>query len=112
MTRSTPARLYQLRSNRNDLTGRGQFGHISLEVPLPALSLGRSGEGGDAADARVQRSCNPLDDATLARCRHPGLTSIGEGERPAVKMAADHCIQDIERLGIAFDAGLQQLVEI
>src|SRR5262245_25806678 len=27
-------------------------------------------------------------------------------------MAADHCIQDIERLGIAFDAGLQQLVEI
>src|SRR5215813_4213470 len=44
--------------------------------------------------------------------RHRGLTSIGEGERPAVKMAADHCIQDIERLGIAFDAGLQQLVEI
>src|SRR5262249_50235286 len=32
--------------------------------------------------------------------------------RRAVKMAADHCIQDIERLGIAFDAGLQQLVEI
>src|SRR5262249_9642228 len=32
--------------------------------------------------------------------------------RRAVKMAADHCIQDIERFGIAFDAGLQQLVEI
>ena len=55
----------------NDLTGRGQFGNIPLEVPLPALPLGRSGEGDDTADAGVQRICNALDDATLARCIPP-----------------------------------------
>src|SRR6516162_3635938 len=55
----------------NDLTGRGQFRHISLKIPLPALPLGRSGEGDDAADAGVQRICNALDDATLARCIPP-----------------------------------------
>src|SRR6516165_4711341 len=38
---------------QKDLTGRGQFRHISLEIPLPALPLGRSGEGDDAADAGV-----------------------------------------------------------
>src|SRR6516162_9590946 len=56
---------------QNDLTGRGQFRHISLEIPLPALPLGRSGEGDDAADAGVQRICNALYDATLARCIPP-----------------------------------------
>src|SRR5215471_10753040 len=56
---------------QNDLTGRGQFRHISLEIPLSALPLGRSGEGDDAADAGVQRICNALDDATLARCIPP-----------------------------------------
>src|SRR6516225_4534006 len=56
---------------QNDLTGRGQFRHISLEIPLPALPLGRSGKGDDAADAGVQRICNALDDATLARCIPP-----------------------------------------
>src|SRR5215470_4634272 len=56
---------------QNDLTGRGQFRHISLEIPLPALPLARSGEGDDAADAGVQRICNALDDATLARCIAP-----------------------------------------
>jgi hypothetical protein len=39
--------------------------------PLPALSLGRSGECDDAAHAGVQRICDPLDDATLARCIPP-----------------------------------------
>src|SRR6516164_7157334 len=57
---------------QNDLTGRGQFGHIPLEIPLPALPLGRSGEGKDPADAGVQRICNALDDPTLAR-RVPAL---------------------------------------
>src|SRR6476660_5614359 len=56
---------------QNDLTGRGQFRYISLEIPLPALPLGRSGEGDNAADAGVQRICNALDDATLARCIPP-----------------------------------------
>src|SRR6516165_3636436 len=41
------------------------------EIPLPALPLGRSGEGDDAADARIQRICNALDDPTLARCIPP-----------------------------------------
>src|ERR1700746_1664159 len=39
-----------------------------LEIPLPALLLGRCSEGDDAADAGVQRICNALDDATFARC--------------------------------------------
>src|SRR6516164_195289 len=56
---------------QNDLTGRGQFRHISLEIPLPALPLGRSGERDDAADAGIQRICNALDDPTLARCVPP-----------------------------------------
>src|SRR6516225_4093602 len=56
---------------QDDLTGRGQFRHISLEIPLPALPLGRSGEGDDAADAGIQRICNALDDPTLARCIPP-----------------------------------------
>src|SRR6516164_1148762 len=55
----------------NDLTGRGQLRNISLKIPLPALPLGRSREGDDAADAGVQRICNALDDATLARCIPP-----------------------------------------
>src|SRR6516164_1718452 len=71
MTRSTPARLYRLRFEQNDLTGRGRFRHISLEIPLPALSLGWSGEGDDAADAGGQRVCTAIDDATLARCIPP-----------------------------------------
>src|SRR6516162_7292361 len=56
---------------QNDLTSRGQFRHISLEIPQPVLPLGRSGEGDDTADAGVQRICNALDDATLARCIPP-----------------------------------------
>src|SRR5271165_5351246 len=56
---------------QHDLTGRGQFRYISLEIPLPELPLSRSGESDDAADAGVQRICNALDDATLARCIPP-----------------------------------------
>src|SRR5580704_14523164 len=56
---------------QNDLTGRGQLGHIPLEIPLPPLPLGRRGEGDDAADAGVQRICNTPDDATLACCIPP-----------------------------------------
>src|SRR6516162_8367032 len=55
---------------QNDLTGRGQFRHISLEIPLPALPLGRSG-GRRRGTRGVQRICNALDDATLARCIPP-----------------------------------------
>src|SRR6516162_4616504 len=56
---------------QNDLTSRGQFRHIPLEIPLPALPLGRSGEGDDAADAGIERICNALDHPTLARCIPP-----------------------------------------
>src|SRR5580704_5466463 len=56
---------------QNDLTGRGQLGHIPLEIPLPPLPLSRRGEGDDAADAGVQRICNTPDDATLACCIPP-----------------------------------------
>ncbi len=34
ITRSTPARLYQLRSKMHHLAGGGQIGHIALEVHL------------------------------------------------------------------------------
>src|SRR6516164_7695041 len=55
----------------NDLTGRGQLRYVSLKIPLSTLPFGGRGEGDDAADAGVQRICNALDDATLARCIPP-----------------------------------------
>jgi hypothetical protein len=51
----------------NDFPRRGQFGDITLEIPLPAFSLGRRRKGDDTADPRVKRIGNASDEASLAR---------------------------------------------
>src|SRR6516164_4116215 len=56
---------------QNDLTGRGQFRHISLEIPLPALPLGRSGEGDDAAHAGFSGSVMRLMTPPLPAASRP-----------------------------------------
>ena len=66
ITRSTPARLYQLRSNSTISPPRRQVRDVALEIPLRALALVRRGQRGDAADARVQPLRDALDDAALA----------------------------------------------
>ena len=42
------------------------MGHVALEVPLALLALSRRGQGGDAADARVESFRDALDGAALA----------------------------------------------
>ncbi len=39
---------------------------VALEIPLAALALARSGEGGDPADPRVEALGDAVDDAALA----------------------------------------------
>ena len=66
MTRSTPARLYQVRSNSTISPAVGRCGDVALEIPLVALALGRRGQGDDAADARIEPLGDALDGAALA----------------------------------------------
>jgi hypothetical protein len=47
---------------QDDLASRGQFPHIALEVPLPALLLVWRSKGDDTADPRVERIGNTLND--------------------------------------------------
>ena len=68
MTCSTPARLYQLRSNRTISPRAGKLGDVALKIPLAALAFRRRAERHDAADARVQALGDALDDAALAGC--------------------------------------------
>ena len=67
MTRSTPARLYQLRSNRTISPAAGRCGHVALEIPL-GFSRVPSGVPSAiyAANARVQGFGDALDGAALA----------------------------------------------
>src|SRR5665648_773416 len=51
---------------QNHLAGGRQMFDIPLEVPLRLLAVARSGQGGDAHDARVQVFREALDGATLA----------------------------------------------
>ncbi len=67
ITRSTPARLYQDRSNRTISPAAGQVSDVTLEVPLRALTLGGLLERDDAGAARVQVLHEALDGAALAR---------------------------------------------
>ena len=95
MTCSTPARLYQLRSNSTISPAAGRCGDVALEVPLAALALGRRGQRGDARDARVQVLGDPLDRAALAggvaalehdhdaRARSSRTHSLSSRARPA-----------------------------
>ena len=67
ITCSTPARLYQLRSNSTISPGRRQVLDVALEVPLGLLPLGRRGQRDDPGDPRVEVLGDPLDRAALAR---------------------------------------------
>ncbi len=51
---------------QHHLAAGRQVADVALEVPLAALALVRSGEGGDAADPRVEALGDALDDAALA----------------------------------------------
>jgi hypothetical protein len=66
MTRSTPARLYQLRSEEHHLAGGRQVLAVSLEVPLRLLSLSGRAQGHHSTDAGVEALDDALDDAALA----------------------------------------------
>ena len=56
MTRSTVARLYQLRSKIDDFTGRWQMCHVALEVPLGQFAVGGFGERHEAYITRLQQA--------------------------------------------------------
>jgi hypothetical protein len=51
---------------QHDLAARRQLGDVALEVPLPALPLGRRAERDHPADARVEALGDAFDDAALA----------------------------------------------
>ena len=66
ITRSTPARLYQLRSNSTISPRVGRCCDVALEVPLPALDVARLLQRHHARAARVQVLHEALDRAALA----------------------------------------------
>ena len=66
ITRSTPARLYQLRSNSTISPPAGKMRNVTLEIPLRALALARRRKRGDVADPRIEPLGDALDDAALA----------------------------------------------
>ena len=66
MTRSTPARLYQDRSNITISPGVRQMVHIPLEIPLCAFLFGGLLQRDDAGSARVEVLREPFDGAALA----------------------------------------------
>ena len=66
MTRSTPARLYQLRSNSTISPRVGRCCDVALEVPLAALDLARLFQRHHARAARIEVLHEALDGAALA----------------------------------------------
>ena len=92
ITRSTPARLYQLRSNSTISPASGQVLDIALEIPLGLLALGRRGQRDDPGDPGVEERGHPLDRAALA-CRIPALEDhhdpgpLGPAPTPAASPA-------------------------
>ena len=66
MTRSTPARLYQLRSKQDHLAGRRQVSDVALEIPLAPLALGRRRQRHDPGVPRIEAQRDGLDRAALA----------------------------------------------
>ena len=78
ITRSTPARLYQDRSNRIISPAAGSSPHVALEVPLRPLALGRRGQRDDATKAGVERSRDTLDRAPLAG----RVTALEDDDQP------------------------------
>ena len=78
ITRSTPARLYQLRSNRASSPDERELGHIPLEVPLARSRSVGAGQGHDPAHPRAQVLVDPLDDAALAG----GVATLEDDDHP------------------------------
>ena len=70
MTRSTPARLYQLVED-HDLAGRREMRQVALHVHLGLLALGRSPQRDHPEHARAHPLDDPLDDPALARSVTP-----------------------------------------
>ena len=66
MTRSTPARLYQLRSKMTISPAGRQMPHVALDVHLRFLALGRRGQRDDAKHARTDALGDRLDHPALA----------------------------------------------
>ena len=66
ITRSTPARLYQLRSKITTSPAAGKCADVPLDVHLRLLALGRRGQGDDPEHARAHPLGDPLDRAALA----------------------------------------------
>ena len=66
ITRSTPARLYQLRSKITTSPAAGKCGDVALDVHLRLLALGRRGQRDDAEHARAHPLGDRLDRAALA----------------------------------------------
>jgi hypothetical protein len=56
---------------QDDLAGRWQFRHITLEIPLPALLLGRRCQRDDTADSWIERIGNTLNHTAFTRCVPP-----------------------------------------
>ena len=53
---------------QHNFTSGRQMRHITLEIPLGAFAIVRRGQGGDAANTRVQALRDAFDDATFAGC--------------------------------------------
>ncbi len=92
ITRSTPARLYQLRSKSTISPPAGRCGDVALEVPLGALALVGRGQRGHPADARVQALGDALDGPALAGRvaaleQHHDLELLGRPPSPAASPA-------------------------
>ena len=71
ITRSTPARLYQLRSKITISPAAGQVRQVALHVHLALFPLGRRRQRDDAKDARTHALGDGLDGAALAGTSRP-----------------------------------------
>ena len=87
---------------QHDLAGGRQVGHVTLEVPLGALALGRRRQRHGAADARVEPLGHALDHAALAG----GVATLEQHDH--LELAGDHPVLQLDELALQ----AQQLGEI
>jgi hypothetical protein len=64
--RSTPARYYQLQSNRTISSARGQMAYVALDIHLRLLPLGWRGQRDHPEDVGTDALSDGLDDPALA----------------------------------------------
>ena len=67
ITRSTPARLYQLAVKQNHLARGRKVRDGALKVPLRFFPLCRRAQRYDFTDARIERFSNAFDGAAFSR---------------------------------------------